>query len=59
MEQVIKFFLYYQIDVIMGAVQEFLHKRFARVGERPMTDIMEECGGDYQGAFIIRKSEAA
>jgi hypothetical protein len=29
------------------------------VGEWPMTDIMEEGSGDYQGAFIVRKPEAA
>jgi hypothetical protein len=43
----------------MGAVQEFLHKGFARVGEWPVTDIMEEGSGNNQSAFIVRKPEAA
>jgi hypothetical protein len=58
-EQVTDIFLNNQIDVIMGAVQEFLHKGFACVREWPVTDIMEEGRGDYQGAFIVRKPEAA
>jgi hypothetical protein len=58
-EQVTNFFLYNQIDIIMSSVQEFLHEGFARMGEWPMADIMEEGSRDYQNAFIICKPEAA
>jgi hypothetical protein len=43
----------------MGHVKELLHQGLAGMGERAVTNVMEEPGSDHERAVFIRKPEAA
>jgi len=43
-----------QIDIIVGAAEEFFHEGFTRMGERAMTDIVEQRCGNNEHTLVIR-----
>ena len=46
-------------DIVMGGTEELLHQGLAGVGERAVTDIVEESGSDHERPVFVRKPEAA
>jgi hypothetical protein len=46
-------------NIIMGHVEELLYQGLAGMGERAVTNVMEEPGSDHESAILVRKAETA